>query len=80
MQFFKEIKDVAMAHQFIVAVGSLNLAFSMKPFTTDVNELLQFMETVHNGSYAGNNAWQCGICHNKMLNMISIACNILGFL
>lgn len=48
-----------MAHQFIAAVGSSNLAFSMKPDTTDVKELLQFilkfeiMETVHNGMDAG---------------------------
>lgn len=28
---FKEIKDVAMAHQFIAAVGSSDLVFVMKP-------------------------------------------------
>ena len=41
-----------MAHQFIAAVGSSNLAFSMKPYTIDVKELLQFIlkfEAVHNG-------------------------------
>ena len=48
-----------MAHQFIAAVGSSNFAFSMKPYTSDVKELLEFiikyeiMETVHNGTYAG---------------------------
>jgi hypothetical protein len=57
-----------MAHQFIAAVGSSNLAFSMKPFTSDVNELLQFiikyeiMETVHNGSYAGTNGNMLQLC------------------
>ena len=55
-----------MAHQFTAAVGSSNLAFSMKPYTSDVKELLEFiikyeiMETVHNGTYAGI-TWQCTV-------------------
>lgn len=47
-----------MAQQFIAAVSS-NLAFTIKPHTDDVQELLQFllkfeiMETLHSGTYAG---------------------------